>query len=152
MLAEKSFNSLDNLGDILNEILSENVISNKIVIFNTEDRYIGYYNGSSVNLENLQKGPYIIKYIKVDLEEVDFNQILKNKNRKMIIARRDKCELFVNNLIRDKEQTNVVSYLNSDNITNKLNVYTHYSNLSECDYKLTFEDIEANDWSIYFLD
>ena len=151
MIGTKEFNTFEELGDIINAMKTRNIIDTKIVLLTEKDEYIGYYNGSEFLINRFLEGPYKIKLILADLENVSFDKILQNKNRKMIIARKDRCKILVDQVKQCGEYTHRLTYLDENRcLSNSFNVLTDYSVSN--DYKLTFEDIEANDWFVYFLD
>lgn len=151
MIGTKSFNTFEELNDIISAMKERNIIDTKIAIFTEKDEYLGYYNGSKFLINRFLKGPYKIKLILADLENVSFDKILQNKNRKMIIARKDRCKILVDQVKQYGEDTHRLTYLDENRcLSNSFNVLTDYSVSN--DYKLTFEDIEANDWIVYFLE
>lgn len=151
MIGTKSFNTFEELGGIINAMKTRNIIETKIAIFTEKDDYIGYYNGSEFLINRFLEGPYKIKLILADFVNVGFDKVLQNKNRKMIIARKDRCKILVDQVKQYGEDTHRLTYLDEKRcLSNSFNVLTDYSVSN--DYKLTFEDIEANDWIVYFLD
>lgn len=151
MIGTKSFNAFEELGDIISVMKTRNIIDTKIVIFTEKGDYIGYYNGSEFLINRFLEGPYKIKLILADFVNVGFDKILQNKDKKMIIARKDRCKILVDQVKQCGEDTHRLTYLDENRcLSNSFSVFTDY-NISN-DYKLTFEDIEANDWSIYFLE
>lgn len=151
MIGTKKFNTFEELNDVISAIKTRNVIETKIVILTEKDEYVGYYNGSEFLIKRFLEGPYKIKFILADFENVGFDKILQNKDKKMIIARKDRCNILVDQVKQCGENTHRLTYLDENRcLSNSFSVLTDYS-ISN-DYKLTFEDIEANDWSVYILE
>lgn len=151
MIGTKKFNTFEELDDIISAIKTRNIIDTKIVLLTEEDKYVGFYNGSEFLIKSFFKGPYKIKFILADFENAGFDKILQNKDKKMIIARKDRCNILVDQVKQYGENTHKLTFLNENRcLSNSFSVITDYSVSN--DYTLTFEDIEANDWSVYFLE